>query len=366
MRGQLPKVSVILPVYNSEPYLRQCLDSVVAQTLTDIEIICVDDGSTDGSWSILQEYGERDGRFVLLRQENAGPGAARDRGLAVARGEYLSLLDSDDIFDPAMLERAYELGAKNRAEIVMFRHRLFDEQTGEYSDTPRMAKTLFPETAVFSVRDVPGNFYYSIFGWTWDKLFLRSFIERLGLQFPHARLHEDMPFAYSALAAAERISYDESVLLSRRVNRADSVSMSMERNWRYVIDMLLATKSFLEIHGLYRTFQKQFTTYALHMLLYNYKMISKQSRKAMRYACSCYAFAALGIDLADPSAFSEPNDREKALKKLAAPQDEVKKLKRENKALKSQLKQLRASKSYRIGRAVTWLPRRLKRLFSRS
>ena len=92
----LAQVSVVIPIYNTEQYLRQCLDSVVGQTLTDIEVICVDDGSTDGSPPILAEYAAQDSRFQIMTQENAGPGAARNSGLRVSSGEYLIFLDSDD------------------------------------------------------------------------------------------------------------------------------------------------------------------------------------------------------------------------------------------------------------------------------
>ena len=87
-------VSVVIPVYNIEQHLRQCLDSVAAQTLKDIEVICVDDGSTDGSANILKEYAEKDARFQIIRQKNAGPGAARNRGMEQATGKYLIFLQS--------------------------------------------------------------------------------------------------------------------------------------------------------------------------------------------------------------------------------------------------------------------------------
>lgn len=92
----MAKVSVIIPVYNVEPYLKQCMDSVVGQTLKDIEIICVDDGSTDGSLDILKEYATEDSRIQIIEQKNAGAGAARNNGMRHATGKYLSFLDSDD------------------------------------------------------------------------------------------------------------------------------------------------------------------------------------------------------------------------------------------------------------------------------
>ncbi len=125
-----PRVSVIVPVYNAQSHLRQCLDSITGQTLREIEIFCVDDGSTDGSAQILEEYRGRDSRLHVIRQENAGAGAARNRGLAEASGEYLSFLDADDFFEPDMLESAYERAVSGNAQIVVFRSDQYHTEEG--------------------------------------------------------------------------------------------------------------------------------------------------------------------------------------------------------------------------------------------
>ena len=97
-------VSVIIPVYNIEQHLQECMDSVLKQSLKNIEVICVDDGSTDGSGKILDEYGKCDRRIKVIHQENAGPGSARNTGLQYARGRFLIFLDSDDWFELDFLE----------------------------------------------------------------------------------------------------------------------------------------------------------------------------------------------------------------------------------------------------------------------
>ena len=117
---QAVKVSVIIPVYNSEAYLKECLDSVVHQTLQDIEIICVDDGSTDASMDILQKYAQKDERFRILEQQHLGGGAARNLGLKEAEGEYLSFLDSDDYFELDMLQKIYLRCKEKKADVGVF------------------------------------------------------------------------------------------------------------------------------------------------------------------------------------------------------------------------------------------------------
>ncbi|MDR2160688.1 MAG: glycosyltransferase, partial [Desulfovibrio sp.] len=116
---EYPKVSVIIPVYNTEPYLRRCLDSVCGQTLREIEIICVNDGSTDGSLEILREYAQKDSRVKVIElEENKGAGAARNAGIDAARGEYIGFVDSDDYVDLDFYETLYVKAQETQAEVV--------------------------------------------------------------------------------------------------------------------------------------------------------------------------------------------------------------------------------------------------------
>ena len=115
-------VSVIMAVYNAMPYLEQAVESVLSQTLHDIEFICVDDGSTDGSLEELREYAKMDSRMRVLRhrEQTDGAGAARNLGLEAATGKYLSVLDADDFFALDMLEKAYAKAEATKADIVFF------------------------------------------------------------------------------------------------------------------------------------------------------------------------------------------------------------------------------------------------------
>lgn len=115
----LPKVSVTVPVYNTSPYLKKCLDSLAAQTLKDIEVIIVDDGSTDGSGTICDEYAARHPNFKVIHQSNGGLAVARQTGLDAAKGEYVIPCDSDDWVDPDMYEALYKKGVADKADIVV-------------------------------------------------------------------------------------------------------------------------------------------------------------------------------------------------------------------------------------------------------
>ena len=112
------KVSVLVPVYNVKEYLRQCLDSLAAQTLDGIEFICIDDGSTDGCSEILDAYAEKDERFRVIHKENSGYGASMNVGLRAARGEYIGIVESDDFADAEMFAALYDVAKLQDAEVV--------------------------------------------------------------------------------------------------------------------------------------------------------------------------------------------------------------------------------------------------------
>ena len=112
------KVSVIVPVYNVEKYLRECLNFLVNQTLKEIEIICINDGSEDSSLEILNEYASKDSRFVIINQENSGQSVARNKGLDIAKGEYIGFVDSDDWVDLNFFENLYSEAVKNNSDIA--------------------------------------------------------------------------------------------------------------------------------------------------------------------------------------------------------------------------------------------------------
>lgn len=113
-----PQISLLIPIYNVESYLAECLDSALAQTFTDIEIICIDDGSTDSSPEILARYAAKDPRIRVITKANSGYGDSMNQGLAAARGTYIAILESDDIFEPDALEHLYNLATNNNVPVA--------------------------------------------------------------------------------------------------------------------------------------------------------------------------------------------------------------------------------------------------------
>ena len=206
-----PKVSVIIPVYNVEQYLRECLDSVVNQTLKEIEIICVDDGSTDSSLEILKEYAEKDNRITVMKQTNLHAGVARNAGLAVARGEYLSFLDSDDWFELNMLEESYKKACEQNADIVIFNWTVVDEIKNKRLLSTDGVPFFVKEKLKYDVnynfaQEISNNLFFISNPAPWNKLYKRDFILESSIRFQNLTCCNDIGFNTSALALSKKIN----------------------------------------------------------------------------------------------------------------------------------------------------------------
>ena len=206
-----------MPVYNVEAYLRQCLDSVVNQTLRDIEIICVDDGSTDGSAAILQECASKDSRVKVLRHEYANAGLARNCGMAVAKGEYLGFVDSDDWCDLTLFEKAYNKAKADDADVVSWRYAQYDMKIQKKSAPRVFSKEMLSLSMPFGPQDLGGNVFSPITYAPWGRLVRRAFVVSEGLGFQEIVRTNDVYFCCMVLALAKRQSLLDEVLYTYRV-----------------------------------------------------------------------------------------------------------------------------------------------------
>ena len=266
------KVSVIVPVYNAEAYLNETLDRLINQSLKEIEIICIDDGSTDCSLEILKKYQACDNRITVIVQEHINAGAARNRGLEIAKGEYLSFLDADDIYEQNMLESAYLAAIDNDAEIVVFRSNRLNEKIGEYEGTRWTIRDEYlPDKKVFSHKDMKNFLYCFSAGWAWDKLFLRSYIEEMNLQFQEQRWINDKFFVECALSAANRIYVLNEVLICKRVYNSGSLTSDYSDSGKseYIFLALKAIKEQLIVWGIYEELRADYQNFCLHHILWN-------------------------------------------------------------------------------------------------
>lgn len=224
MAADSVKVSVVVPVYNTAPYLPQCLDSLVGQSLDDIEIICVDDGSTDGSLAILQDYAQQDPRLMVVAQQNQRAGIARNNGLALARGRYVLFCDSDDYLDSDALELMFAQCERDNADICICKEDKYREESRQRVPAPsHLEMDRIPKALPFNRESNHEHIFSFTTMMVHNKMYRRSFLVEHGLQFSSARNGEDVVFSASALWLAERITIVEKALVVYRVGRPGSL-----------------------------------------------------------------------------------------------------------------------------------------------
>jgi glycosyltransferase involved in cell wall biosynthesis len=277
------EVSVILPIYNMGPYLRQCLESILSQTLTKTEILCVNDGSTDNSLLILKEFAQKDARIKIFDQRNQGAAVARNLGIRQATGEYLSILDADDFFAPDMLLKAYKKAVATSADIILFRSNAFDEETKEYTNWKWTVRTDYLPGDLFSGKDIYPYIFQFCSGWTWDKLFRRTFIEKQKLHFQNLHIHNDAFFVFAALLHANKIAILEDVLITKRrtIKTAISSPKSISLYWKDLFVFIYTFEKYLKEHGVRELCEQSFYNRALQLAMTLYGRIYEESKESM-------------------------------------------------------------------------------------
>lgn len=231
-----PKVTIIVPVFNAEKYIKKCLDSLVYQTLSNIEIVCVDDCSTDGSLEIIRQYAETDSRIrVIIHEENLGPGVARNNGLNFARGEYIMFLDSDDWYEQDACECAYNKIKQNDNDLAIFGFNEYAESTGIYKYNNSMLRGLKEEyeNPRIILNDIEKNFIISCFGWA--AIYKREFINEYNIRFPQNRHFEDQIFFQLAVLYSKTISLINKALYNYRI-RENSLTFTYDSQHKDIFE----------------------------------------------------------------------------------------------------------------------------------
>ncbi len=198
------KVSIIVPVYKVEKYIRRCVDSLLAQTLDGIEILLIDDGSPDGCPAICDEYAKNDARVRVIHKENGGVSSARNLGIEEAKGEYIAFVDSDDIAYPEMCEKIYNAAVENDCECAMFDPVVIDPKGNEHIDSIDGLDS----SCILEKKDFTPYLLTIFAGAVWRCLFKKQLLMDKGILFPLGlKLSEDRIFNICAFGAANKIYY---------------------------------------------------------------------------------------------------------------------------------------------------------------
>lgn len=290
---RIPKVSVVLPVYNVARYLSRALESISAQALKELEIIAVDDGSTDGSGAILDEYAKTEPRLKVVHIPNGGAGAARNVGLERARGEYLFFCDPDDWCEPRLLRRLYDRARKTDADIVVAGKTVVD------AETETVVKRVYPPEKWMRSREalepvvIADRIFKGSWSSPWNKLFRRGFVTENGIRFQNTPRSNDVFFVYTSLARAKRVAYLKCADYCYRENRSGCLSLSKDRHPTASFDAYAAIEKSLREHGLWPTFRKGFLRVYLPWMVKNLQQFRSEASWELCYPLIRARFLAL-------------------------------------------------------------------------
>lgn len=330
MSQDYPKVSVIIPVYNTEKYLRECLDSVVNQTLKDIEIICVDDGSTDGSLEILREYEAKDGRVRVLTQPNSGSGPARNNGIISARGEFVAFMDADDYYPEDATLSLLFCAAKEHCVAICGGSLSTVNSDGSIKNNKGWGYA-FSTNGEVKYADYQFDYAYQRF------IYQRQFIIDNGIFFPPYLRFQDPPFFVKAMITAEHFYAVHDVTYRYRWDGPRSITSSEQKIrdsiYGYIDVLRLAKEN--KLWRLYRLSVNRCYKDNWNVLCEAEKSRNPEIQEALK---SLDALIELPLW----------NDKITYLYKFHYIRE------------KSQYSEILSSTSYKVGRGITWLPREMR------
>ena len=219
--AQMPKVSIIIPVFNIERYLKQCLDSILTQTLSDIEIILVDDGSTDKSGAICDKYASKDERIQVIHKANEGLSCARNDGINVSKAPYIMFVDGDDWIEQDFCQLPYRTAIDNNADLVLFTYNAIKKDGKVVQKKAKIQSSIINEAEAIYLN-------YSGLNSAWLGLYRRSLFDKV--RYPAGKLFEDVGTSHELIHVANTICFVPQALYNHRIGRMGSIT-SVPDNW---------------------------------------------------------------------------------------------------------------------------------------
>lgn len=237
----MPKISIIIPVYNVAEYLPKCLDSILTQTLSDIEIICINDGSTDNSGDILQNYATKDNRIKIIKQNNQGISAARNAGLKIVQSEYVMFVDSDDYIAPDMAEKLYRTMETDKPDVVICSaecvNLLPKDASPDVIEWQSWLQPWFDEyVKPTGIYDVPKTIKHEFISVVWNKLYKTDIIKNYKIEFPLGLIEEDEYWLWAYMIHCKKYAFINERLYFY-VQRSGSIMTTRNGNDK-VLDIL--------------------------------------------------------------------------------------------------------------------------------
>ena len=273
--NHIPKISIIIPVYNSRKYLRKCLDSIIKQTLKEIEIICINDASKDSSKKILEEYSLKDKRIKIINNDrNLGPSLTRNKGLDIAKGEYIGFVDSDDYIEPQTYEISYINAKNDNVDILKFNEVIFYH----YKDKGYLKENNLNITEkICNIKECWRLFS----GMVWNKIIKNSIIKKHNLRFIEGLYGEDFCFLRMLYPFVDKVKIISPKFYHYRRRRKQLSSISMEKKWEKIKPMFYILPKFWRDNNLIKGNEK----FLLELLLDIY---TGRGRHKLKFANEFY------------------------------------------------------------------------------
>lgn len=281
----MPKVSIIIPVYNSAKYLGQSLDSVVSQSFKDLEIVCINDGSTDDSLNILQTYEKQDSRIKIVNQQNGGGSAARNAGIEHATGDYVMFLDSDDMYVRDIVSSAYERAIHTNADIVLYNFARFVGKPTFLSVKNKITPGY--DIDYFTKDNYSSKLFNDFATITWNKLIKKSVLTDNKIYFDTQLSHNhDVDFSIRLMLAADSYSWIEHIGYYYRAND-QGLTATKRDDPTNVLKILIKLNELVVSRNV--SLKQSFDSYAVDMIsgtLAKYSDNASKQKEVFNFACS--------------------------------------------------------------------------------
>ena len=271
-----PLISVIVPVYNTEEYLRRCLDSIAQQTYTNLEIICVDDGSSDGSGAILDEYAAKDSRFVVIHKQNAGQAAARNDALAIAKGQWVANVDSDDALELNTYEKV-AAHFEDDVEMVWIGNHVECDYDEKLKEQQLQFYTL-KWSGKKNIKDIP---LPALSGAVWNKIMRRSIIVQNQIRYPHGAIFEDLCFFAQVVPYLHNIYFVPDrlyIYYQRKGSTMDIARSGKSSKSKDAVDIIKPMYEFYARNGLFKTHSAIYVSFFSKFYALAYKFLPEKLR----------------------------------------------------------------------------------------
>lgn len=273
-------VSVIIPVFNAEKYISTCIESLISQSYSDFEIICVDDGSTDNSPRILQQYMSMDPRIKIIEQKNQFAGNARNTGMEVASGKYCMFLDIDDFFEKNMIELQVRQIEKDHADICICDADIYDDQTGTFRKSEwLLAKSYIPHVP-FNREEIKDHIFFIKTPAAWNMIISAAFIKKYALRFQETKNTNDLYFTYAALNLAQKITVVDMVLVHYRMGTGSNLQSGNDESPLDFCRAFLKLKKLLIKKGVFDEVKRGYIS--LYLTNFEYHMFTLQSVQSFK------------------------------------------------------------------------------------